>query len=217
MPDSTKINPSVLPVRARNFSTIVLAVIWLALALGGTWILMAYANTPSAPGKPPAIWPKSSALQPPTNGQPALVMFVHPHCPCSRATIGELGLLMAHCQGRVRADVYFLRPAAMSEEWVNTDLWRDASHIPGVTVHRDDDGREAHIFGSETSGDTRLYSPAGELLFHGGITSARGHSGDNAGRDAIEALLSGQLISQKQIQTRVFGCSLFECSATTNQ
>jgi hypothetical protein len=78
-----------------------------------------------------------------------------------------------------------------------------------VTVQRDDAGREARLFGAETSGDTRLYSATGELMFHGGITIARGHSGDNPGRDALEALLFGKPAGATK--TRVFGCSLFEC------
>jgi hypothetical protein len=200
----------IFPVpRTGNFPIVLAGIIWLALALGASWALMSYSNQPGASGSSPVSWPEVSHLVPPVQ-QPALVMFVHPKCPCSRATISELALLMAHCPGRVRADVFFLQPAGTSEAWVATDLWYDAARIPGVTLHRDDLGHEANVFGAETSGDTLLYSPNGKLLFHGGITIARGHSGDNPGRDAIEALLSGEISMQNQ--TRVFGCSLFQCS-----
>jgi hypothetical protein len=142
-------------------------------------------------------------------------MFIHPHCPCSRASIGELAVLMAHCQGRVTTHVLFLRPAGMPLEWIRTDLWRDASAIPGVKVYCDDEGREARRFQIETSGDTALYDAKGQLLFHGGITGSRGHSGDNAGRDDVEALLFNKTISQNH--TPAFGCSLFdtECADRT--
>jgi hypothetical protein len=140
---------------------------------------------------------------------------MHPHCPCSRASIGELALLMAHCQGRVDAQVLFLQPAEMSSDWVLTDLWREAARIPGVTVSRDEAGREARLFGAETSGDTALYDGQGRLMFHGGITIARGHSGDNPGRDALEALLLGT--PTQQTNTPVFGCSLFECKSKDAQ
>jgi hypothetical protein len=45
-------------------------------------------------------------------------------------------------------------------------------------------------------------------MFQGGITISRGHSGDNPGRSAINALLHHEL--SNQIKTPVFGCSLFE-------
>ena len=192
-----------LPVR-----TLAIGLVWLVLVFGGSFMLLAYSNAPGPAGAAPARWPESSRVTR-ASQRPTLVIFLHPHCPCSRVTTGELALLMAHCQGRVEAQVFFLRPEVMPEDWVVTDLWRDAARIPGVVVHRDDDGREARLFGAETSGDTRLYAASGELLFHGGITIARGHSGDNPGRDALEALLLGK--PPGLTRTRVFGCSLFQC------
>jgi hypothetical protein len=37
-------------------------------------------------------------------------MAIHPHCPCSRASIGELSILMAHSRGRLAAFVVFVEP-----------------------------------------------------------------------------------------------------------
>jgi hypothetical protein len=70
----------------------------------------------------------------------------------------------------------------------------------------DPDGAETRRFGAATSGETLLYSPAGKLLFRGGITASRGHSGDNYGRDAIVALVNKP--SRRFSNTPVFGCSL---------
>jgi len=119
-----------------------------------------------------------------------------------------LALLMAHCQGSVNAYVIFFKPAKSTEDWALTDLWRAATVIPGVTVLQDDAGFEARQFRTETSGDTVLYSAGGHLLFHGGLTISRGHSGDNAGRSALQILLHDQ--SPQETQTPVFGCSLFK-------
>jgi hypothetical protein len=44
------------------------------------------------------------------------------------------------------------------------------------------------------------------LLFAGGITAARGHAGDNAGRSAIETLLAGGRPGYDR--TPVFGCPI---------
>jgi hypothetical protein len=136
-------------------------------------------------------------------------MFIHPHCPCSKASVGELALLMAHCQGRVNAHVLFLQPTEATSDWVLTDTWREAARIPGVTVHRDEGGREARLFQAETSGDTALYDAMGGLMFHGGMTISRGHSGDNPGRDALQSMLLGG--PAERTNTPAFGCRLFGC------
>ncbi len=190
--------------------TVTLWVAWLATVVTGTFLLLAYSNAPGKPGSPPENWPQSSQV-PHDKERPTLIMFMHPHCPCSRASIGELAEVMAHCQGRVSAHVLFVRPAEMNPDWVLTDTWRTATNIPGVSVSRDDAGREARLFGVETSGDTVLYDAKGRLMFHGGVTISRGHSGDNPGHDTVQALLLGETVPQTNTPT--FGCSLFECTA----
>jgi hypothetical protein len=197
------------------------ALVWLGLIGTATALMLSYTLQPGDPASPPAQWPETSRVAREA-GSPMLVMFVHPHCPCSRASVGELARLMAHCQGRVRAHALFLKPSRTSESWDQTDLWRTAAAIPGVSVLRDDEGLEARRFQVETSGDTVVYDAAGRLVFHGGMTSSRGHSGDNAGRGAIQALLlHGR---RPPASTPVFGCALFgvrpssgaETSATSN-
>ena len=89
---------------------------------------------------------------------------------------------------------------------MHTDLWRRAAAIKGVTVVQDSEGVEAERFHAATSGYTLLYGSDGRLLFSGGITGARGHAGDNAGRSAIAALLTAE--GAPTGTTPVFGCSL---------
>jgi hypothetical protein len=144
-------------------------------------------------------------------------MIVHPHCPCSRASVGELARIMAVCQGWAAARVLFVKPAGFEPDWVRTDLWDSAAAIPGVEVVRDDDGRMARGFGAKTSGDTLLFDAKGELLFHGGITEARGHWGDSSGQAAIIALVGAQKSPADErtasVDTLVFGCPLFDSDA----
>ncbi len=195
-------------------TTLFIGLAWFTVIVSATFLMVVYANSPSPAGSPPENWPASSPV-PRDAKHSTLVMFIHPHCPCSRASIGELALLMAHSQGLVNAHVFFLKPAAMPDDWVLTDTWREAAAIPGVSVHPDDAGAEVRLFNVETSGDLVLYDAKGKLAFHGGITAARGHSGDNAGRSAVQALLLKQ--SPGTNNTPVFGCSLFECSLQTNR
>ncbi len=183
---------------------------WLLAVGSGGRLILSYENAAGASARPPQQWPSDSRVRRDPK-MPTLLMMVHPHCPCSRASIGELALLMANVQGRVNAQVVFVRPNGFADDWAKTDVWDSAAIIPGVSVSVDDEGIEASRFRSQTSGQVMLYGADGRLLFDGGITVARGHSGDNAGRHAIVALLSGDDSTIKQ--TPVFGCPLFNASA----
>lgn len=184
--------------------------IWLVVVAGGMGVLLKYSMTPGPSGGIPAQWPAASQIAL-DKEKPNLILFAHPRCPCTTATIGELEILMSERPGKLNAHVWFIKPAGVSGDWEDTALWRKASAIPGVTVHRDDESVEARKFGAETSGLTLVYAPDGHLLFQGGITLSRGHAGDNPGRDAITAMLDER--QPIEAHTPVFGCPLFggEC------
>jgi hypothetical protein len=192
--------------------TLLVAVLWLSAIVTSMAFILRYSNSPGHTGATPILWPVDSRIALDVH-HPTLIMFAHPHCPCTRASIGELDQLMADCQGQFSAQVWFVKSVGTPEDWTDTDLWHKAAAIPGVTVHRDDNGVEARRFQAETSGQTLLYDQDGQLLFHGGITISRGHAGDNPGRSALETLLKHK--SLNQAQTPVFGCPLF--AAFTNQ
>ena len=182
-------------------------ILWLCGVVTGLWILLTYENTPGASGTPTLQWPISSQIHR-TPGHATLVMLAHPHCPCTRASIGELAVLMAHVSEPLTAYVLFLTPPGFPAGWEKTDLWDSAVAIPGVHVLSDKGGIEARRFRAATSGHTILYDAAGRLLFTGGITGSRGHFGDNAGRSAILSFLHHR--AAERTQTFIFGCSLFD-------
>jgi hypothetical protein len=195
---------------------------WLAVVLGVVWImglgvglrmLLDYDFEPGAPGTPPSTWPMYSKV-PHKAGLPTIVLVAHPQCPCTRATIGELALLMARLHNRVVATVVLIQPSGFAEKWAETDLWESAKEIPGVSVVIDPNGMEAARFGAQASGQTMLYDAEGRLEFSGGITAARGHSGDNAGRNAIVELVTTG--TAERTTTSVFGCSLLNSSTTAS-
>lgn len=176
------------------------------MIVAGLIVLLKYENKPGSSLAAPAEWPSNSKIQRNKN-YPTMVMLAHPHCPCTRASIRELAHLMTEVNGQLTAYVLFVKPEIFSTEWEKTDLWESASLIPGVRVMKDDAGIEARRFHALTSGGTVLYDQNGKLLFSGGITSARGHEGDNAGRSAIVSLI--QTGEANQRHTEVFGCALF--------
>ena len=179
--------------------------IWLLVVLTGSLLMAQYSQTAGIAGIPPEQWPETSQVRR-EPGISKLVVFLHPHCPCSRATLSELERLMAHCQGLISTQVWFIQPEGRDEAWVKTDLWSGAAAIPGVQVAMDHAGAEARRFQAATSGQTLLYDAAGRLVFHGGITLTRGHAGDNPGRDAIECLVKQK--TSLSTSTPVFGCAL---------
>jgi len=182
-----------------------IAIIWISATGAGLGVMLNYDAAPAAPGTPPSMWPTESKI-PRVAGLPTIVVMAHPHCPCTKATIGELALLMAHVQNRATAAVVFVRPAGFQEQWAETDLWQSAKEIPGVIVLSDANGVEASRFGAQASGQTMLYDADGKLQFSGGITASRGHSGDNPGRSSIVSLVNTG--ATETTATSVFGCSL---------
>lgn len=185
----------------------VLAAGWLALVALGFWSLLQYENSPCAASTAPRGWPASSGMTRPAERM-TMVMFAHPRCPCSRASIQELAKLMRRNSGKVATYVVFLHSEHFGERWTKSALWDEAARIPGVTVKADGCGLEARKFGTTSSGSVLVYDSAGKLQFSGGITSARSHEGDNAGADAINALLARSFLPHQIVQTPVFGCSL---------
>jgi hypothetical protein len=183
---------------------------WALCVSGGFSVLYLYKTRPGANGAPAERWPAATRLTlDPT--RPTVIMLAHPHCPCTRASVSELARLLARLDNGVRAHVLFVRPDGVDDDWEDTDLWRSAARIPGVTISVDASGAEAHRFGIETSGHVLLYDPTGKLLFRGGITSARGHEGDSFGQRRIVSLLATR--NADRSDAPVFGCALFEPNA----
>jgi hypothetical protein len=188
---------------------IAVVVLWIPAVAFGINVLWRYSTTPGRPATPPLNWPARVPIER-TKGRATLVMFAHPQCPCTSASLGELAIIMAHAQDRLDAHVFFYLPTEAATTWSKTDLWLKASAIPGVSVLEDRDAAMAQSFGTFTSGQTLLYDSLGQLLFKGGITAIRGHSGDNAGRTTVIALLQGapRPPSFQPVVTPVLGCSL---------
>ena len=181
--------------------------VWLVVVASGLGILLSYATTPGDIGDPPRYWPKASTIER-AEGMSTLVMFAHPRCPCTRASLAELERIMARSGGRLSAVVAFLSPSSEAAGWAKTDLWDRASAISGVRAVEDVDGREARRFHVATSGHALVYDASGAKTFSGGITSARGHEGTTAGGRAIAEGLSGS--PAPDAGASVFGCSLFD-------
>jgi hypothetical protein len=180
-------------------------ILWVSLLIVGFLFLAREEFTAVKASLPVTLFPRSSAVRL-VSDKPTLVLFAHPHCPCTRASLHELDGLLAETQNRVSVTVVFTIPDGVPGDWEQGDLWNSAKSIPGLRVIRDQGGVEAHRFDVEGSGHVLLYAPSGKLLFSGGITASRGHEGSNMGRSAIVSfILDGH---SPVSHTPVFGCSL---------
>lgn len=192
--------------RAGQMAHLLACLLWFALLGGGYLFLLFYERSPGPESNPPSSWPVKSNLKH-ASGELTLVMFIHPQCPCTSATLNELAILMTRCR-QLKAYVLVLRPSGFSTNWEKTGFWYRANAIPRVTVLTDLSGDEAEKFNARTSGETIVYDGNGKLVFSGGITGARGHEGDNQGLDAIQAIvMHADALCHK---TAVFGCSLLD-------
>ena len=182
-----------------------LAVIWLVTILAGFVIVINFDLTPGAAAAAPRQQPAGiESIQ--SADRPLLILFAHPRCPCTRATLGELNHILTECPGAADVRIFFSTPTNPSDDWMKTALWADAAVLPHTTAVADPGGVMAERFDVKTSGQVLLYSAKGKLLFSGGITAARGEEGANRGRSAIVALLKGQ--SGVAPESQVFGCPL---------
>ena len=186
--------------------------VWAALAFwtvtlaAGFGALWRYKATASAQDDgPPLSWPGESRLPRATN-RPTLLLFAHPRCACTHASVTELARLMARTHGSLAAHVSVVRPQGTGEGFDDTELVSRAAAIPGVTVSLDDGGAEAARFRARTSGHGVLYDAAGRRMFSGGLTSARGHEGESFGSKRIVSLLTTGVADRADAP--VFGCAL---------
>ena len=190
------------PIRIGNS---VLAVLWLLASLAGMLTLRRYSQTPAPMGRAVRSWPISSKLLPESN-RPTFVIFLHPHCPCSKASFAVMQELVEKSAGQVKFYAVFVRPTNVASQWEQSDLYKRSVAFNKIATVVDDGGIEAKAFGALTSGQTYVYGPAGHLNFAGGITSGRGMLEIGPERKLIEQALAVNLMASTK--TPVYGCSL---------
>ncbi len=182
-------------------------VVWIAGSAAAMAALEHYSLTPGPRAAAPAVWPSDSALQR-TKGHATALLFAHPRCPCTRASLLELKRALEKSDGNTDVSVVLVSPSAAGPDW-------ERARVEGATRVLDVGGDEARRFGALTSGEVVFYDEGGTLLFSGGITPSRDHEGESTGRSALEALLRGQ--RTRGPETPVFGCQLHDPTRAQTQ
>jgi hypothetical protein len=187
-----------------TLSLIAAAVAWAGTVAMAFEAMRRFETTPGLPASAPRAWPAATTV-PRTPGTWSLVMLVHPHCSCSRASVQELAEIVEKAPRAVQTTVLVYRPQEMAVGWERTNVYDAAMRVRRARVLIDDDGAEAKHFGGFTSGQTFLYDGDGRLRFAGGVTSLRGHAGLNRGR--VDVIRIANQRSGRGSHP-VFGCAI---------
>lgn len=196
-------------VEKRQLLIAAMVALWIGALATGMRSLQAYGTAEGRGGAFALRYPQDSQIRVAASDRPSVLVFLHPECPCSRATLEELDKVLAHAAVKPEVYAVFVVPKGWSMPRAKTALWLRASRMTGVTPVLDREGQEAKRFGAETSGQVYAYSPTGALAFSGGITVARGHDGDNEGRALLERFLAEGHEPRELAKYEVFGCALF--------
>jgi len=148
--------------------------------------------------------------------QPVGIVFLHPHCPCSKSTINEIERMLSKPEYH-NTQIMFIAfsSSQRSKEWNHSALVAKAELIPGTLLFSDTDGRLATAFGAQISGEVLAFSSSGNLAFHGGVTASRGHEGPNPGIESLGQVLVGQIPQRSELP--VYGCILTDIESTPDE
>ncbi len=160
-------------------------------------------------------WPAESQI-PRQNAVSNLVVFIHPMCPCSIATLDELVRIQTALGdvANVNVSVIMWQPE-YGVPWSDSAAHSVCRKIPEATVINDRGGNEARRFSATASGTCFLFDERGRLKFCGGITQSRGHVGESLESNVLlkVAQQGHQSIAvDLPVRTPVYGCSLFASS-----
>ena len=194
------------PLRGRltSVAAVFAVVLWSAAVIAGIQRMSAYESTPGEQTSVPASWPGSSLVSV-DGARGTLMMFVHPLCACTRASLTELREALDKMNDSPNVWIVLLSPHGIARDW-SARIAEIAARIPEATIVTDVEGTAADRFGASTSGHVVLYDRAGQLLFSGGITGGRGHVGDNDGRRGLVTALHGG--DDHAHEHPIFGCGL---------
>ncbi|MEM9411025.1 MAG: hypothetical protein AAGA30_07925 [Planctomycetota bacterium] len=153
----------------------------------------------------PSQWPSQSQI----NRMPdayELVLFLHPKCVCSYATLDQLTKILPANREHLNFTLSVYCPKSRDSQWSQTDLTESFQALFPSQVVIDHENREASCFGVNCSGHLVLYDPDGSLLFSGGITKSRGHRGDCIAAETLKKTILEK--NTGPFSYPAFGCKL---------
>jgi hypothetical protein len=166
--------------------------LFTALGVASAWLgWMVYESRPGQAAQPPAHYPEAGPL-------PRLMMFLHPRCPCSRASLEAFRPFQS---SRAHLEIIISGPVQLAQPEYICGL---RAAFDRCEVSLDSDGRRRELYRVWTSGQVVGYDERGDLGFCGGLTSGRGQTGPSSEQDRLKAWLLGERVTDSP----VFGCPL---------
>src|SRR5687768_13393663 len=95
--------------------------IWWALIVGGYGLLFRYSFAVGKASPAPRSIPSSLAASVPLM-KPQLFVALHPHCPCSRATVSELAKILTRATNSSDVTLLIFKPANEPDAWMEGTL-----------------------------------------------------------------------------------------------
>jgi len=178
--------------------------VWLGLiVIGYTWLFrysFVAGEASTSPGSIPHV-----LASPGSSSRWQVFLALHPHCPCSLATVRELAKILTRAADVSVVTVLMYKPSNEPDGWLEGRLLDECRRM-NCRIRPDPEGGFAKALGTVTSGDVVVYDASGKLRYHGGITGSRGHEGDNLGQQAVIDILRGHNASRTAMP--VFGCPI---------
>ena len=153
---------------------------------------------------------------------PTLLVFIHPQCSCTHATLTQLDQVLHSVQVPVQVELAIYQLPLKSKSSQTFDP-AQFLHQPFRSIP-DTGGSLAKRFGAATSGEILLYAANGRLLFQGGITPSRSDTTPGPSTMALTTALRSTTISHSYSRARspntapapfeVFGCPIFTLNPT---
>ncbi len=115
-----------------------------------------------------------------------LKLFLHPHCPCSRASVAAWERLLEQLSGEaIEAEVVWVRPPEAAVGWEAGSLQERVQQMKGVRQWTDVGGVVASHYGVKTSGCLVIINKEGRVVYRGGLTVGRGRTNTFAVAESV--------------------------------
>jgi hypothetical protein len=187
----------------KKISLMIFAAIWTVIFFV-SWSLFYSFSTTAGKHTVMMRWPASEAL-PLLHDKPNILIFLHPKCSCSVASIAEFRRLVDSLSGRVHVRAILMKYQQVRSKEI-PEGFASLFEIPEIKISRDDDGIISKSLGALTSGIVYLIDEEGLVVYQGGLTASRGHGGITAGSEFIRAWVTKR--DDKTFMQKVFGCHL---------
>ena len=184
---------------------------WGVLLAGSFAVVHAYMARPGPVATVVAArWPAQTELGQP-GGVAQLLVFLHPRCPCTDATLTNLSTVVrAESKSGAPAEITVVISGPAASGGCPPQLQRTLDAMGHVKVRIDADGRMARDFGAATSGHVVWSDGQGRVGFSGGITPGRGHVGPCESLALLAAAMKSHGSDKPVEATAVYGCSIFD-------